>query len=388
LSGDEKTAKYVNSPETPIFTKSKIFFGLDKSKRAILDAGYAIICEGQLDLIACFMNGVQNIVAPQGTAFTDQHARIIKRYANEVVLCFDSDNAGQNAIVRSLDNLLASNLAIRVAVIPAPHDPDSFIKANGGEAFRSLVEKSDGYFEYYLKRLRSQNDEKTDKGRMAILRSMLVALQKTANRVVIDKHAHDLTFQLGLSFSSVRDEYHKLLSEQSGRQINNENQPDDSVLAGEAEDETPTRPSNNELHLLKLLFIHEELAPWLVAHLDMNWLAHPLVKQIVETRLAACEHASWQNLAAFLDGCESEFVRSLITEAVADEKPLPNPQVQLADVTLKLRNQFIETQHAALTQKISQPELDDAAKVELLHELQRVKSLKRSPLSPLEKPTA
>ncbi len=88
LSGDEKIAKYVNSPETAIFTKSKIFFGLDKSKRAILDAGFAIICEGQLDLIACFTNGVQNIVAPQGTAFTEQHARIIKRYANEVVLCF------------------------------------------------------------------------------------------------------------------------------------------------------------------------------------------------------------------------------------------------------------------------------------------------------------
>ncbi len=103
LSGDEKTAKYVNSPETPIFTKSKVFFGLDKSKRAILDAGFAIVCEGQLDLIACFMAGVQNVVAPQGTAFTDQHARIIKRYVDEVVLCFDSDEAGQNAAVRSLD---------------------------------------------------------------------------------------------------------------------------------------------------------------------------------------------------------------------------------------------------------------------------------------------
>ncbi|HUA69247.1 MAG TPA: DNA primase, partial [Candidatus Saccharimonadales bacterium] len=80
LSGDEKTAKYVNSPETPIFTKSRVFYGLDKSKRAVLDAGFAIICEGQLDLMACFMAGVQNVVAPQGTAFTDQHARIIKRY--------------------------------------------------------------------------------------------------------------------------------------------------------------------------------------------------------------------------------------------------------------------------------------------------------------------
>src|SRR5665213_2705903 len=153
LSGDEKTAKYVNSPETPIFTKSKIFYGLDKSKRAILDAGFAIICEGQLDLIACFTNGVQNIVAPQGTAFTEQHARIIKRYANEVVLCFDSDNAGQNAIVRSLDHLLASGLAVRVAVVPAPHDPDSFIKANGGAAFKKLVEGAEGFFDYYLNRL-------------------------------------------------------------------------------------------------------------------------------------------------------------------------------------------------------------------------------------------
>src|SRR5437588_10334478 len=123
LSGDEKTAKYVNSPETPIFTKSKVFFGLDKSKRAVLDAGYAIICEGQLDLIACFMAGLQNIVAPQGTAFTAHHARIPQRHVEEVVLCFHSDDAGQNAAVRSLDTPLASGLAVRVAVVPPPHRP-------------------------------------------------------------------------------------------------------------------------------------------------------------------------------------------------------------------------------------------------------------------------
>ena len=134
LSGDEKTAKYVNSPETPLFTKSKVFYGLDKSKRAILDAGFAIICEGQLDLIACFMAGVKNIVAPQGTAFTGDHARILKRYVEEVVLCFDSDNAGQDAAARVLDSLLGAGLAIRVATVPAGHDPDSFIKEHGGEA--------------------------------------------------------------------------------------------------------------------------------------------------------------------------------------------------------------------------------------------------------------
>src|SRR5947207_830080 len=85
LRGDEKTAKYVNSPETPIFTKGKVFFGLDKSKRALLDASFAVVCEGQLDLIACYMAGVHNVVAPQGTALTAEHARILKRYVDEVV---------------------------------------------------------------------------------------------------------------------------------------------------------------------------------------------------------------------------------------------------------------------------------------------------------------
>ncbi|MEI9865709.1 MAG: toprim domain-containing protein [Limisphaerales bacterium] len=209
LSGDEKTAKYVNSPETPIFTKSKIFFGLDKSKRAILDAGFAIICEGQLDLIACFMAGVQNIVAPQGTAFTEQHARILKRYTNEVVLCFDSDNAGQNAAVRALDHLLASGLAVRVAVVPSPHDPDSFIKANGGEAFNQLVKSAEGFFDYYLKRLCETNDANSDKGRLLILKSMAAALHKTDNAVLIDKHTQKTALRLGVSVESVRAEFKK-----------------------------------------------------------------------------------------------------------------------------------------------------------------------------------
>src|SRR5262245_36327605 len=210
LAGDEKAAKYVNSPETPIFTKGKVFFGLDKSKRAVLEAGYAIICEGQLDLIACFMAGVQNVVAPQGTAFTGDHARILKRYVEEVVLCFDSDEAGQNAAVRSLDNLLASGLAIRVAVVPAPHDPDSFIKANGGPAFSKLVQEAGGFFDYYLDRLCAANEGSTDKGRLTILREMAEAVHKTGNVVLVDKYAQKTALRLGVSPDAVRAEFKKV----------------------------------------------------------------------------------------------------------------------------------------------------------------------------------
>ena len=380
LSGDEKTAKYVNSPETPIFTKSKIFFGLDKSKRAILDAGFAIICEGQLDLIACFTNGVQNIVAPQGTAFTESHARIIKRYANEVVLCFDSDNAGQNAIVRSLDHLLASGLAVRVAVVPTPHDPDSFIKSNGGAAFNELIKNAAGFFDYYLNRLCATNEINSDKGRLVILKSMAESVHKTGNFVLIDTYAQKTALRLGVPPESVRTEFKKNPAPHTATRAGEEESFESAEPVAEA-----APPSPIELHLLKLLLQHDELIATAALNLDVNWILHPHVRQIVDLRFAAQEHETWHNLAEFLDSCESPEQRNLITEAVAEDRKIPNPETQLADVTLKLRNQFLERQIAALTQKISQPQIADDEKVALLREQMQLKELKRAPLSPLKK---
>ena len=377
LSGDEKTAKYVNSPETPIFTKSKIFFGLDKSKRAILDAGFAIVCEGQLDLIACFMAGVQNVVAPQGTAFTEQHARIIKRYVDEVVLCFDSDEAGQNAAVRSLDHLLASGLAVRVAIVPAPHDPDSFIKASGGAAFRKLVENAEGFFDYHLSRLCKQNDASSDKGRLAILRAMAEAVHKTGNVVLIDTYAQKTALRLGVSTEAVRIEFKKVPLTQAAPVADE----DDSFESAEST-EVP-RPSNHEFHLLKLLLLHENLVAWMALHLDTSWILHPLARKIIEQRLAAQKNETWKNLAAFLDECDSAEMRSLVTEAVAEDRKIPNPDQQLADVALKLRNQFLDRQIAALTQKVSQPEMPEAEQNQLLQEREKLRGQKRRPLSPL-----
>lgn len=210
LAGDEKTAKYVNSPETPIFTKGRVIFGLDKSKRAIADKDCAIICEGQLDLIACFMADVKNVVAPQGTALTADHCRILKRYADEVVLCFDSDNAGQKAAIRSLDILLASGLAIRVATVPAPHDPDSFIKAHGGPAFDQLIAHAEGFFDYYLNRLCVTHDLATDKGRTAVFKAMAEATQKTSDAVTVDKYAQKTAARLGVAPESMRAEFKKI----------------------------------------------------------------------------------------------------------------------------------------------------------------------------------
>jgi DNA primase len=377
LPGDDSPAKYVNSPETPIFTKGKIFFGLDKSKRAILDAGFAVVCEGQLDLIACFMAGVQNIVAPQGTAFTDQHARILKRYVDEVVLCFDSDEAGQNAAVRSLDHLLPSGLAVRVAIVPAPHDPDSFIKASGGEAFRKLVENAEGFFDYYLNRLCKQNDTNSDKGRLVVLHDMAEAVHKTGNGVLIDTYAQKTALRLGVSPESVRAEFKKVPTVQTAP-VTGEDESFESAETTEV-----PRPSPHEFHLLKLLLLHENLAAWAALHLDVNWISHPVARQIIGQRLAAQADESWKSLAAFVDSCDSAEMRSLVTEAAAEDRKIPNPEQQLADVALKLRNQFLDRQIAALTQKASQPEMPEAEQTELLRQRENLRGQKRAPLSPL-----
>jgi DNA primase len=371
LSGDEKTAKYVNSPETPIFTKSKVFFGLDKSKRAILDAGFAIICEGQLDLIACFMGGVQNIVAPQGTAFTDQHARILKRYADEVVLCFDSDEAGQNAIVRSLDHLLASGLAVRVAVVPRPHDPDSFIKANGGEAFRQLVEKAEGFFDYYLNRLCATNDAATDKGRQAILQAMAEAVYKTGNNVLIDKFAQKTALRLGVSVEAVRSEFKKISRAKPVAAQPTEELPEPV--------EEVERPSTHEFWLLKLIFLVEDLE-WCAGTVQPDWIQHAQARQIFSKRIEAHRAGTWNSLGAFLSECDTPEMRNLVTEAATEERALPNPKQQLLDVATRLRNEFIERQLGALKHRANQPELADEERIELLRQQQELREMKRRPL--------
>lgn len=369
LSGDEKTAKYVNSPETPIFTKGKVFFGLDKSKRAILDAGFAIICEGQLDLIACFMSGTRNIVAPQGTAFTSEHARILKRYVDEVVLCFDSDNAGQSAAVRVLDSLLASGLAIRVATVPAPHDPDSFIKERGGAAFGELISKAEGFFDYYLGRLCATNDVATDKGRLAVLSAMTEAVLKTHNAVIADTYAQKTALRLGVSPEAVRAEFKKAPHPQPNVPAS------DEVEMPPAPPVTP--PSERELWLLRFLLADEAPLDWAVQNLHVDWIQHPVVRQVISARLGAHEHQTWRGVPVFLDECDDESVRSLITGAVAGVQPKGDPVRQVTLAVNELRNDWIAHELDTLNRQVAQ---QGATTAEIEQRRDELRALKRQPL--------
>jgi DNA primase len=174
LKDEEGAAKYLNSPETPLFRKGNVLFGLHKSKRALIEANCAIVCEGQLDLITLFEAGITNVVAPQGTAFTESQARVLKRFVSEVVLCFDADAAGKKAAERSLDTLvqnygvrgprhrnpaersldalLQNDLIVRVAEMPPGEDPDSLVRGEGKEAFENRIAAAREFFDYWIER--------------------------------------------------------------------------------------------------------------------------------------------------------------------------------------------------------------------------------------------
>jgi len=198
----EFSGKYVNSPENPVFTKGKVLFGLHKSKRAIIDAASVILCEGQLDAIAVYESGVKQVVAPQGTAFTPQQAHLLRRFCGaggEVVLCFDSDSAGLKAAERCLPALLNVGLSIRMAEMPPGEDPDSFIRAQGAEAFRARIAAASDFFDFQLERLIRTPEFATAQGKAAIARKLAESVSLISEPILRQNVARNIASRLELA---------------------------------------------------------------------------------------------------------------------------------------------------------------------------------------------
>jgi len=180
--------------------------------------------------------------------------------------------------------------------------------------------------------------------------------------------------RLGVSPESVRTEFAK-----AGHAM--PSAPERAEDESDAIPEAMEPPSPQEFWLLKLLLIHDELAAWTAMHLDLSWVSHPTVRQIVDVRLGAQKNGSWKNLAGLLDECGSPQMRSLVTEAAAEDRKMPNPEKQLADVVLKMRNQFLDHQIAAVMQKAARSEIPDAEKIELLQRQKKLREQKAAPLA-------
>jgi DNA primase len=253
LDKEVEAAKYVNSPETPLFRKGRVLFGLHKTKRGLIEADCAIVCEGQLDLITLFEAGITNVVAPQGTAFTENQARILKRFVSEVVLCFDADAAGQKAAERSLDSLLQNNLVVRVAEMPAGEDPDSMVRKKGREEFEKRVAAARDFFDWWIERETSAADLDSLGAKMQLAQKLAETIGRVQDPMMRGEVANRASARIGVP----RTDFERLLSKPSRERF--------SVDDGEARPEL-VAPPRHEIGMLCLLALrHEEARQFLLA---------------------------------------------------------------------------------------------------------------------------
>ncbi len=217
LVKDDKAPKYVNSPETEVFHKGRVLYGMDKARRHIVNAPNreAIICEGQIDVIRCHQAGIETAVAAQGTAFTEEHVRALKNYADSVVLAFDSDSAGKAAAVKTAVVFMDAGIVVRVAALPDGEDPDSFIKDNGGKAFRDLLAGAQSAVAFQIASLsKLEQDAKGVAGTNRIAKAALETISHSENAVQKARLLQETASLLNLPVGALEEDLAKVVEAQ------------------------------------------------------------------------------------------------------------------------------------------------------------------------------
>ena len=207
LSADEKAGpKYLNSPETAIYSKSRLLFNLNQAKEAIRKLDYAILVEGQMDCISVFAAGFHNVIASSGTAFTELQARLLGRFAKNVVVNFDPDTAGAKATERTLGLLVEEEFQVKVLTLESGFDPDLFIRRKGKDAYAGALKHSQKYFDYLIERARAQFPVRSAEGKVKAVNYLLPHIQRVPSRIVRDELAREMAQKLGIDSAVLRQE--------------------------------------------------------------------------------------------------------------------------------------------------------------------------------------
>ncbi|HFE63939.1 MAG TPA: toprim domain-containing protein, partial [Caldithrix sp.] len=209
LSSDPNTPKYVNSPESPIYNKSEVLFGLHSSKEWIRQEGFAIFVEGYMDFLQLWQNGIKNVVATSGTSLTENHAKLIRRYTGEVTLCYDSDSAGIKAAERGGQILFQNNLEVKVLILPAGEDPDSFVRSHGPSEFHSLVETAQSFYDFKLEYLLKTIGSDTVSRQSKVVSELLESLAAHPDMIKVNFFVNKIARKFGLQEQALMAELQK-----------------------------------------------------------------------------------------------------------------------------------------------------------------------------------
>lgn len=208
LEADQQP-KYLNSPETPIYSKSRTLYGLNVTKGHIRRLGYAVLVEGYFDFAQLLQAGIAPVVASCGTALTAQQTHLLRRFTSKVILSFDPDAAGQSAAARSCELLVAEGFDVNVAVLPPGDDPDGFVQKRGRDAYVELLRTSRPYLDYLLDRTSAQHDLSTDEGRRQFLNEMLAVAARIPDPAGRDQFADRLAHKARITEDVIRSEIRK-----------------------------------------------------------------------------------------------------------------------------------------------------------------------------------
>jgi DNA primase len=205
----DQQPKYLNSPETPIYSKGRTLYGLNLAKAAVRQGGFAVLVEGYFDFAQVYQAGFQGVVASCGTALTPQQAQQLRRFTSKVVLSFDPDAAGQGATAKSCEMLVAEGFEVNVAILPSGEDPDTFVRRHGREGYGQRLRQSRPYLEYLLDRVAAGHNLNTDEGRVRFVAEMVPISARIPDEIARERFADRLSQRTRVPTQLIRSEIRK-----------------------------------------------------------------------------------------------------------------------------------------------------------------------------------
>lgn len=377
LRDDPNTGKYINSPETQLFKKSKVFFALDKARRHMTKDKYALLCEGQIDVIACHESGIGSAIATLGTACTPEHARLLKRYTSDVVICFDADAAGFKAADKAFTILAPEGMHIRMVMMPEGDDPDLLIKRDGADTFKALVENSREYFIVKLEHESSTRDLTSIRERTALARELADLIAYVGDKLTKDALINQVATRLGIGAEEMRSSVVDAERQRARgkffeqRKINADNEA--RALDSKAK---ATAMNGSIAYLCHLALTSQDAQDWLGEQLET--ITDPLSSlsggSILRDILAKLPDPS--NAAAiqtYLTSLKPDDQQALRNTLARDT---PESPVRAAEeTTAMLVNTHFQNKEAAVRARLQQPDLGPEQMVALMNEAKELQDI-------------
>lgn len=320
-------AKYVNSPESPFYHKSKVLYGLNFSRNAIDKQNEAVIVEGYMDMLALWQAGIHNAVAVSGTALTKDHVQILARFARKAYMFLDGDEAGRKAVRRSLEPLLAMGIEVKVPVLPVEEDPDSFTRKFGGEKVKELFSQSEDIVGFLLRSAAKSVDAMSPEEKDGLLKDCLALLQTMPSPIVREQYQEEIRKKLGIkNIRAAMASMPRLSGDRSfGDRASNgrtsgatspafasaSGQGSDAsdmvaVFAGAIPGGRPKDEALAEWQLMQLLLSSSDACLWALDRVKLEWLQVDTVRNLVDHLLAFVEERGSLDIKEFLDRLSKE----------------------------------------------------------------------------------